>query len=322
MKRKYLLFILVTIFSISMATHCLAADKIYLRIGTSRIAGSYQLWGSTWAKVISDNVEEVSAGIEATAGPAANIKLIEKGINSLGFASVVAAHEGWNGIGWADGIKYQQQRSVFAMYPSYLQLITLKKNNLRTLSDLEGKKVDVGGIGTTPALSMQYVKETLGVNYTMSHNDTKVALAALKQGAIDVFARVTGLPNASIMDLAIGHEIYIVGFSDDELNKLISKYPYFGTSIIPKNVYKKQDYEVNTISVWAIALCDKDLSEDIVYKITKFAFENQDTFIKTHPDGKYLIPENVKYLNIPLHPGALRYYEEVGQEVPGKLIIK
>ena len=103
------------------------------------------------------------------------------------------------------------------------------------------------------------------------------------------------------MDLAIGQEIYIVGFKDDELNKLISKYPYFGTSIIPKNVYKKQDYEVNTISVWAIALCDKDLSEDIVYGITKAAFENQDTFIKTHPDGKYLIPENVKYLNILLY---------------------
>ena len=320
MKKQYFLLLFISVFFLMSFLTAFTAEKTELRIGTSRIAGSYQLWGATWAKIISDNVEGVAAGIEATGGPAANIQLIEKGINALGFASVVAVHEGWEGIGWAEGSKFQEQRSVFSMYPSYLQLITLKKSDINNLNDFAGKKVDVGSPGSTPAISMGYVKEVLEIDYDIKHNDTKVALEALKQGSIDVFARVTGLPNASIMDLAIGHDAFIVGFSEEELNKITSQYPYFGTSVIPPNIYKKQDYEVNTIAVWAIALCDKDLPEDIVYEITKAAFENQETFIQAHPDGRYLIPENVKYLNIPLHPGALKYYQEVGQEIPEGLI--
>lgn len=320
MKKKYFLLLFISVFFLISILTAFTAEKTELRIGTSRIAGSYQLWGTTWAKIISDNVEGAAAGIEATGGPAANIQLIEAGINALGFASVVAVHEGWNGIGWAEGKKFQEQRSVFAMYPSYLQLITLEKSNIKNLNDFAGKKVDVGSPGTTPALSMGYVKEVLKIDYDMKYNDTKVALESLKQGTIDVFARVTGLPNASIMDLAIGHDTFIVGFNEEELNKITAQYPYFGTSVIPPNIYKKQDYEVKTIAVWAIALCDKDLPEDVVYEITKAAFENQETFVQAHPDGKYLVPESVKELNIPLHPGALKYYQEIGQEIPERLI--
>lgn len=312
-------FILLLTASFSFAA---GEEVITLRIGTSRIAGSFQLWGITWSKLITDKIKGIRAGIEATGGPAANIMLIEKKINELGIANNVATQEAWRGIGWAKGIKYQRQRAVFAMYPSYLQLITLKKSGIRKVADFTGKNVDVGPPGTSPDLSLKAMIEALGINPTIRRNDAKVALEALKNGNIDVYARTTGLPNASIMDVASGHDIYIVGFKPEELNKILSKYPYFATGTIPAKVYKGQGYAVKTISFWNMSLVDKELPEDVVYKITKVAFENRETFIKAHPDGKYLVPENVKYCNIPLHPGAIKYYNEIGQKIPDELILK
>ena len=158
MKTKYFVIFVMLIFLTVFFSSAFAVSKTELRIGTSRMAGSYQLWGNAWVKVISDNVEGVSSRIEATGGPASNIKLIEEGINALGFASAVATHQGWNGIGWTEGIKYQEQRSLFAMYPSYLYVLTLKDNNIRKIDDLKGKRVDNDFPGTTPAIATGYIK--------------------------------------------------------------------------------------------------------------------------------------------------------------------
>ena len=320
--RKMMLVFVLMFFCAGVSFAAEAKEQISLKIGTSRLAGSYQLWGITWTKAIEDKTKGIQARIEATLGPAANIMLIEKGINELGFASVVATQEAWRGTGWAKGIKYRRMRSVFSMYPSYLQLVSAKESGIRTIEDLNGKTVDVESPGTTPGIALKYMIEVLGIKPVLRYTDAQVAIEALKNRRLDVWARVTGLPNSSIMDLAIAPGIYIVGFTPAELDKLISKYPYFGRSKIRPNTYKGQDYETNTLAVWAIALCDKELPEDVVYGITKAAFESQELFITAHPDGKYLVPENFEYLNVPLHTGAFKYYKEIGQKIPDRLMEK
>ena len=289
-------------------------------IGTSTLGGSYYIMARRGPRSSPTTCPTV-ATVQATNGPSANIQLIEKGEMKLAYTSAAAAYEGWNGVGWAAGRKYQEIRALFTTYSSYFEIVTLSKLPIKTIRDLAGKRVHMAMPGGTPDIAMRYSLEVLGIKpRDQVYLQTENAIDLLKDGKLDVVIAVMGLPTSMILDLQSTHDIRMVDIAPEDVDAVTKAYPYFAKGAIPANTYKNQPNPINTFVFWNYAVCDKDLPDDLVYQIVKAVFENKDVFAATSEAGKELAAENIVHSVIPLHPGAVKYYREVGIEIPANLL--
>lgn len=290
-------------------------------IGTSTIGGTYYIFGSPFAKIITEKVPNAIASVQATGGPANNIQLIEKGEMQIAYTSSAAAYEGWTGTGWAEGKKYTESRAIFPTYSSYFEMVTLNKSPIKNIRDLEGKIVHTSVPGGTPDIAIHKCFEVLGIK-PKQEVPVKPGDAAdlLRDGRVDVWIAVYGLPSSMILDMQSTMDIRLVEILPEDIEKVNAKYPYMQHGIIPAGTYENQPEDINTFVFWNFAIVDKDLPDDLVYNIVKAVFENKAEFEAAHSAGKDMAPEQILNSPIPLHPGAIKYYEEIGIEIPEELI--
>jgi TRAP transporter TAXI family solute receptor len=135
----------------------------------------------------------------------------------------------------------------------------------------------------------------------------------LQNGSIDGAWIMSGAP-ASAVAQALTAKCHLIGISDDLIAKLQAKYPWYAKYTIPAGTYPNQDQPVNTSAIKMVMFCRGDLNEDLVYKMTKAFWENIDQLGKSQKNLKGLKPADaVKDIaNVPLHPGAIKYYKEIG----------
>jgi TRAP transporter TAXI family solute receptor len=302
------------------------AKTRFVSIGTGGTGGVYYLYGGGVAELWSKNVDGVRAVAEVTGASVENTRLCHKEETLFGEIMSDVAYHAYNGIGRFEG-KPQKIRGMFVMYPNVFHVVAAKRSGIDSIGKLRGKKVSVGAPGSgTEFMTDLVMQDALGIPYS----DFKVYRLsftenanALKDGAIDVGIWCVAPPTSSIMDLATTHDMQVIPFSKDEIDAITSKHPFYSEYTLPAGVYRGQDKEILTPSVWNTFICNADLDADFVYELTKTVFENQDYLIKIHPFAKFTTPENaVEHSVIPLHPGAVRYLKEKGIAVPERLIGK
>ncbi|WHH58213.1 TAXI family TRAP transporter solute-binding subunit [Petroclostridium sp. X23] len=292
-------------------------------LGTSSAGGTYYVLGGGWSKIINNKVNNVEVGVEVTGGPNTNIQLIEKGEMELGYATTWLAGEAFAGEGWAQGEKYQEIRAMFPMYSSVLYIYTLKDKGIKSVYDFEGKNISVGAPGATSELAGRAVLDVLGIKpKSISSLPSDAQINALKDGTVDANFGVTGLPAPWLLDLETTHEVEYIPLSQEDMGKILKEYPYWSQGVVPDKTYKHQTGDIPVITFWNMSVCDKDITDDIVYDLVKTTFESLEELVAIDPTSKSTIPENVANCTIPLHPGALKYYKEKGINVPEKLISK
>ncbi len=323
--RRLGLFLAVFAMILGIATVDAQARKRFISIGTGGTGGVYYPYGGALAEIWTRYVKDVYAVAEVTGASVENVKLVNRGESEVAEVMGDVAYEAYYGLGRFKG-KRQKIYALFVMYPNVYHVVTLKNSGIKKLQDLKGKRVSVGAPGSGTEYMSSLVLPTVGVPYE-SFKVYRLSFVetanALKDGTIDAGVWCVGPPTSSIMDLATTHHIYIVPFSDEEVKKVTSKYKYYSRAIIPAGTYKGVDYDVQTVSVWNVAIVNKDLPEDLVYQLVKAVFEHQDYLLKVYPGAKYTVPENiVKYSPIPLHPGVVKYLREKGIEVPERLLPK
>ncbi|MEX2104458.1 MAG: TAXI family TRAP transporter solute-binding subunit, partial [Bacilli bacterium] len=136
---------------------------------------------------------------------------------------------------------------------------------------------------------------------------------AFKDGLIDAMFVTSGIPNASVTDIALTKGVKVLSIDDAVIAKLQQDYPFYIDAVVPKDAYKGQSEDVKTVAVLASLTVNSSLSKDFVYDLTKTLFENLDTLGTKHAKGKEITLENaLKGLTIPIHPGAQKYYDEKG----------
>ena len=96
---------------------------------------------------------------------------------------------------------------------------------------------------------------------------------------------------------------------------LIETSPYYAKAVIPGGTYKGVDEDTVTATTMAMLICSTELSEDLVYTMTKAMWENQNVIAEAHEKGKVVTMDTaLDGMGIPLHPGAAKYYKEQGLE--------
>ncbi len=295
-------------------------------IASASIGGATYLASSGFAKVLYEKMG-IPASVEVGAGSTANVKIIDANESTFGCFSAPTAYEGWNGIGWAKGKKYQNARIILHQNNVEFQLYALKKSGIKSIYDLNGKSVGVGPIGGAPHTLFPPLLQELGIKPSRYVNAGIADLdSQLRDGMLDVNANVTGIPWTTVNETESVLDVNVFGVSSKDLAKapkFKQMYPFISVVTIPKGMYKSnKDAGIETAMFGSFYAVHKSLPNDFVYEVCKKYFENIDIMAAVHSSVREARVDGILFSPIPLHPGAIKYYREKGVKIPQNLIPK
>ncbi len=291
-------------------------DDYFITVATGPTSGLYYPIGGAFSNVIKNKLNYKSSA-QSTGASVENINLILEGKADLAITMADSIAQAYDGFGAFEGKEPKKNlRALMGLYPNYVQLVTTDKSGITKFEDLKGKRVGVGAPNSGVELNARMMFEAHGMTY----DDSKVdylnygeAIDQMKNGLIDAAFVTSGIPNATIMELGTSSKIVIVPIEGEGAKGLIQKYPFFVEQTIPKDTYNT-DTDVKTVSVTNILIVRDELPEEVVYEITKGIFENIEDIKASHNTAKkhLSLEDSQKGVSIPLHPGAEKYYKEVG----------
>ena len=291
------------------------AEQQFLTIATGGSSGPYYTIGGAMAKVYKDKLG-YNASVQSTGASVENINLIKSKKADLAFVMsdvTTFAYEGQENFKEGGAIK--DLRAMAGLYLNYVQIVTLKDRNIQSVYDLKGKRVGVGAPNSGVEVNARMVLAGHGITY----DDIKAdylsyaeAIEQLKNNNIDAAFVTSGLPNATVIDLSTTKDVAIVPIKPEDVAKMQEQYPFFVSAEIPAGVYNNEQ-PIQTAAIRNILLLRGDLSDDQAYKLTKTFFEELPALQAAHNAANEIdVKEAGKNLVVPLHPGAEKYYKEVG----------
>lgn len=294
-----------------------AAQQI--SIATGGTGGTYYPYGGGLAELIGNHIEGAEAVAEVTGASVENMGLVWRGDSDLALALADTVYQAYNGTGDFEGRQLENIRALASIYPNAVQIVTLADSGIDSLSDLKGKTVSVGAPGSGTEINAQTLLEANGITYEdfdarrLNFNETA---DAIRDGDIDAGFWSVGPPTSSIMNLATTRDIHLVGLTDEEIAKAKEAEPVFAAYQLKAGLYEGMDEAVQSIGVPNVLAVSSEMDEELAYQITKVLFEYTDELIAIHPAANDTTVEfSVESTPVAFHPGALRYYEEVGAEI-------
>jgi uncharacterized protein len=310
-------------FAASLAVAGPALAQQQLSIATGGTGGVYYPIGGGLAELINNHVEGASAVAEVTGASVENMGLISRGDSDIALALSDTVHQAYTGTGAFDGRQLPELRAIASVYPNAVQIVALANSGVTSLQDLVGKRVSVGAPGSGTEVNAETILNANGITYDdideqrLNFNETA---DALRDGDIDAGFWSVGPPTSSIMNLAATSDITVVPLSEEEIAKAQEAEPVFAPYTLEAGVYDGVTEPVQTISIPNALVVHADMDEELAYQITKALFEHVDELRAIHPAANDTTVEfTMSSTPIPLHPGAVRYYEEIGAEIPDTL---
>lgn len=292
-----------------------------LTVATASPGGVYAIYGEGLASLISKAVG-VKTSTRQTQGPAQNLVLVESGQAGLGLTTLGPAFEALSGkLELKPGDKHAKVRALFAMYPTPFQMIALKSSGIDKLSDLAGKRIGVGPRGGTGGTYWPRWLHAIGIEAQLQYGGIGDQGDQLADGRLDAIVTAGGIPHPSFTELETTKPVAIFGMTPEVLDGIRSRNPYAVEFTIPKGTYKSLNADIQTAAMWNFVITNSDMSEKLAYDIVKAVFENHDSLVRAHASAKDTLAGNI--LNnrvVPLHPGAVRYYREIGMKIPQSIL--
>jgi hypothetical protein len=323
--KKLLIFSLALLFGIALfagsTPGAAQAKTTFVTIGTGGITGVYYPTGGAIAKMLNAKrkIYHIRATVESTGGSVFNINAVLSGDLDFGICQSDRQYQAWNGLAeWKDKGPQKNLRAVFTIHPESVTLVAADDAGINSIQDLRGKRVNIGNPGSGQRQNSIDALANAGIDYKkdLIAESAKAAEAPglLQDGRIDAFFYTVGHPSGAIKEATAGrrkvHFVPITG-----LDKLLAKYPYYTKAYIPIKFYPTATNKENvpTFGVKATFVTSAKEADKVVYAITKEVFDNFDSFKKLHPAYSVLTKENMlEGMTAPIHPGAMKYYKEVG----------
>ncbi len=305
-----------------------AQEMKFWRIGTGGAGGTYFPIGGLIANAISSppgarscekggtcGVPGLVAIAVSTNASVANMNAIHAGQLDAGLAGAQSVTQGYNGTGKFVGNKKDKVRVIANLYPEDMHLVLPKDVTLSSLKDLNGKRVGVAAAGSGTQVSVKMILKHYGIEADQQELNLGQSTQRLADGQLDAYFYAGGTPFAALIQLGSTKGFNLYKFSDAErkaINKII---PYYVESMIPAGTYENVTTDTPTIAVNGQLVTNADQPADLVYGITKALWSKKTRSLldKGHAKGKAIRVETaLKGVLIPLHPGAEKYYKEIG----------
>ncbi|WP_375192009.1 TAXI family TRAP transporter solute-binding subunit [Marinobacter sp.] len=290
-------------------------------IGTASQGGTYFAYGSGWANYMAETLG-ISGGAEITGGPMQNMALVHTGDLNFGLTTMGPARESLEGNSpLAPGMAMDNVCAMFPMYQTPFSVTTLSSSGITSIADIpDGAKIGFGPAGSTSDTYFPKMMETLGVNFERRNGSWADLGTQLQDGLIDVVAFAAGIPIPAVSQLEVQTDVNIIGMTEEELKKITDAFPV-AEFTIPASTYQSLDEPSTVVSMWNFAIANCDVSESLVYEMVKTTMENNDKMVSIHKAARTSVPENYTKNNVlPWHPGAARWFNENGYEIPADRI--
>ena len=319
----------VLCFSLLAAVFGLVGAQSNLSIATGGTGGVYFPTGGAYAEIINSYLDGYSAVAEVTGASVENVGLVARGDSDIALAladTVFQAYSGTDRFGpeGDPGVQLPNLRALGSAYPNAVHLVTVEGSEIASLADLAGKRVSMGAPGSGTEVSAAAILEANGLSYDdldeqfLNFNETA---DALRDGQIDAGFLSVGPPTSSILSLAETRDIDLISLSEDEIAAALEANPVFTAYTIPAGTYGGVEEDTTTIGTPNVIIVAEEMDEQLAYDFVSALYANIDEVIAIHPSANDTTPEfSLSATPIPLHPGALRYYEEQGLDIPERLM--
>jgi TRAP transporter TAXI family solute receptor len=298
-------------------------EKKFLKMFSGPEGGSWYPLGSGIMNLVEKNIQGVSTS-NGPGGGVGNCKAIQRGDTDLGWTYSHTCYDGYHGRPpFKQGLG--KIRYLASLYPGIFQVAVPEKSDIYSYSDMADKRICPGKVGFSGEVFARSILKAYGITYdSIKRNGGVVhyvgyadAAALMKDGHLDVYMAVTSCPQSTIIDLNFRPGIRLIGIDKPHMEKILQEYPGYSEVEIPKTAYKGMDKAVATVGTVTSLICSADLSDELVYRITKTFFENLDELakIKKKAISEVSLENALRGCKIPVHPGAKRYYDEHGVKV-------
>ncbi len=300
----------------------IAQQQLNIAIATGGTGGVYYPMGGGMANVLSKNLPGVNATARVTGGSVDNLKLIGSDQSEVAFSMVDAALDALKGEDKFKGNPVEV-RTLMVLYPNRMHVVSVEGTGINKMSDLKGKRVSTGSPGSATEVMAFRVIEAAGLDKDKDMTRERLGVAestnALKDRKIDAYFWVGGLPTAAVTDLGAtpGVKIKLVDHAD-VVDKMNAKYPgMYSTGVIPAKTYPGQDADNKISVVQNILVSNAKMTDKTAYDIVKTLYEKRADVALAHGEAKAIVLETQNKANtsIPWHPGAVKYFTEIGAKM-------
>ena len=297
------------------------ASQQFVTIGTGGVTGVYYPTGGAICRLVNRTRKETGlrCSVESTGGSGYNLNTIRAGDMDMGIVQSDWQYHATNGTSKFEPMGPDKDlRAVFSLHPEAFTVLARKDASIKTFEDLKGKRVNIGNPGSGQRGTMEQLMAAKGwtndVFSLTSELKSSEQAKALCDNKIDAFVFTAGHPSGSLKEATTSCDTNLVTVTGPAVDKLLAENPYYRTATIPGGMYKGNDADTQTFGVAATFVTSTRLSEETVYQVTKSVFEDLSRFKDMHQAFGTLKKEEMiaDGLSAPLHPGAQRYFKEVG----------
>ena len=311
-----------------------ADDLQFFRIGTGGVAGTYYPIGGIIASAVSNPPGSRPCNQGGSCGPpgliviaqsangsVANVMDMQQGHLESGFVQSDIAYWAYTGTGTFEGERpFRKLRAIANLYPESIHVVTRKDSGIRSIRDLVGKRVSLDEPGSGTLIDAELVLSIYGIStkdIRAEYMKPALAVNRIRENKLDAFFIVAGYPSRAVAELAQDTAIALIPIDGPEADQLVSRYRFFSRADIPAGVYSGVP-RVETVSVGAQWLVAATMEDETIYQITKTLWnQNSRKLLDSgHAKGRYITLETaMDGIAVPLHPGARRFYDEIGMLV-------
>jgi len=311
-----------------------AQDMTFFRIGTGSAGGTYFPIGGIIANAISNppgsrpcdeggscGVPGLVAIAQSTNASAHNVTAIQAGQMEAGLTGAATLYQAYHGVGKFEGNQKPDLRVIANLFPEDMHLVLPKGGELASLKDLKGKRVGIAQAGSGTQIAVLMILEDQGItldDIEEAELNNSQSAERIADGQLDAYFYAAGTPVAAMVQLSSTKGMDLYSFSDAEVTAVNKILPYYVPSKIGAGTYEGIDKDINTVAVQGILVTSADQPEELIYGITKALWNDNSRNLldNGHAKGKVIRAETalkgIAGLEVPLHPGAERYYKEAG----------
>lgn len=293
-----------------------ASATTFINVLTGGTSGVYYPLGVTLSQIYGAEIADSKVQVQATKASAENLNLLQAGRGEIAFSLADSVSDAWKGVADAGFAKpLDKLRAVASIYPNYIQIVARADAGVNSLADLKGKRISVGAPRSGTELNARAILRAAGLAYSdfskVEYLPFGESVELMKNRQIDVTLQSAGLGVAALRDLSTAVKVNFIPVPAEVVAKVGD--PAYRAATLPANTYDGQTTDIPTVSINNLLITHAEVSEDIVYQMTRGVFDNLERLGNSHSAARQIRLETAAQdLPVPLHPGAERYYREKG----------
>ncbi len=310
----------------STDTPAVSGQRVRQSFGGGPVGGAFQVFANAMALIMADSDPNLDIAAEGTGGSAENLRGVNSGDFQYGIVYAGDVFLGAQGLLPEDTTQYTNVRPVAALYGGVIHLVVSRQSGIESVADLPGKRIALGNAGSGAALAAERYFSHLGLidQINIEYLGYSQAAQAMGDGQLDGFWVLAAFPNASVTEATTFTDIRLLDVYTPGVEAgFFDAYPFYTKRELTGGVYPGIDETVTSFQDTALLVANADVPDDLVYNAvsTIFSDDGLKRMRDAHPAASEMSrAEGVTGISVPLHPGAYRYWEQVGTDVPADIV--